>query len=193
MPDTNTLTPAAGPTSAPGPSLIERSSLGETLSTGEAGDLLEYYLTNKGLPGGKKVKPLELTVGHGDDVGTFKCSIRAIEWTEWQDSIERATDKKTGDLDRFVAASWAVARALVTPKLGTAVAQLQAQAKTEADGKIAGEDGERISPPTDGAHLLRRMFGRQSGVLLQLSSEVMEISRLANDSQSVREVTAAKN
>lgn len=187
------------PTDAPpkpeprtGSDLIGAAAEGLPMTGSEAGDLLDYYLTNKGLPGKGKAKDLNVELGYGDDVRTFRCSIHTVEWSEWQDSLIRATNEKTGDFDRFVAASWCLARALVTPKLGPAVVRMQQEAKDSPDGKIDGADGGRVGPPKDAAHLLRRMFADQSGALLELNGKVLEISRLANDSQSVREVEAAK-
>jgi hypothetical protein len=37
------------------------------------------------------------------------------------------------------------------------------------------------------------MFRKQSGALLELSGKVLEISKLQNDANSVKEVEAAKN
>lgn len=175
-----------------GTDLIDAAAGGQSLTVGEATDLLEYYLTNKALPGSDAHKDLEVELGDGEQARKFGCTIRTIEWSEWQDAIERATDKATGDYDRFVSSSWVVARALTRPALGPAISRLHEEAKRSSDGKIDGPDG-RVAPPTDAAMLLRRMFATQSGSLLELSVEVLKISRLAGDTQSVREVAAAKN
>ena len=180
------------PPARTGNDLIDAGANGEPLTGTESDDLLEYFLTNKSVPGSKTPKTLEVELGHGDDVRKFRCQIRRVEWSEWQDSIERATDQKTGDFDRFVAASWCVARALVSPVMGPAVVAMQNEAQKSPDGKIGGKGGERIAPPTDAAHLLRRIFAEQSGALLELNAQVLTISRLANEPQSVREVEAGK-
>jgi hypothetical protein len=111
----------------------------------------------------------------------------------WQDGRQRASDEKTGEINTFVWASWNVARVLLEPKLGPTIQRLQTAAKASEDGKIDGQGGKRVDPPADAAHLLRRMFGRQSGALLELSAKVLELSKLQSDSNSVREIEAAKN
>lgn len=185
------------PDTRTGTDLIDAAAAGEPLTDSEPGDLLDYFLTNKALPGADTVKALTVELGDGPNAKRFSCAIHPVEWSEWQDAIERATDPKTNDFDRYVAASWCTARALVTPKLGPAVVRMQKEAQAAPDGKIDGPPGDdgnptRIGPPTDGAHLLRRMFAKCSGALLELNAQVLTVSRLANDSQSVREVEAGK-
>lgn len=186
------------PDTRTGVDLIDAAAAGEPLTGSEPGDLLDYFLTNRAMPGSKTPKNLTVELGHGDAAKRFACAVRPVEWSEWQDSIERATDAKTGDFDRFVAASWCAARALVTPVLGPTIVRMQAEAQAAPDGKIDGPPGDdgrptRIGPPSDAAHLLRRMFATSSGALLELNGQVLTISRLANDQQSVREVEAGKD
>lgn len=161
-----------------GADLIDAAAGGAELKAKEADDLLGYFLTNEGMPGDEDVVDLELTLGHGDRARAFKCSIHTIEWSEWQDARDRATDVKTGEFDTYVSASWIVARALVTPKLGPTIMAMQAEDKDTAPG--------------DSAALLRRMFKRQSGALLELSGKVLEISKLQNENNAVKEVEAGK-
>jgi len=162
-----------------GDQLVAAAARGEGLAPEESADLLAYYLSNEALPGDEKTLPVTIELGHGDGAREFRCEIHPIEWSEWQDARERATDQKTGEFDGYVLASWNVARALVTPKLGPTVARLQKEQPDKA--------------PPDGAALLRRMFRRQSGALIELSAKVLEISKLQNENNSVREVEAAKN
>lgn len=173
--------------------LLDAAEAGNGLSPAENDDLVAYYLSNDELPGDTSVTDVEVTLGRKPIERKFKASVHPIEWSEWQDARERATDDKTGQFDAYVSSSWVVARALVTPKLGPTIARLHNAAKASEDGKIDGPDGSRIDPPADAAHLLRRMFRKQSGALLELSAKVLELSKLQNDSNSVREVEAAKN
>lgn len=174
--------PARGsqPPSEPrtGDALIDAAAEGADLSTKESDDLLAYYLTNDGLPGDTDVTPLTVRLGNGKAARDFRAEVHTIEWTEWQDARERATDEKTGEFDAYVSASWIVARALVTPKLGPAVARAQQQNPETA--------------PADGADLLRRMFRSQSGALLELSAKILELSKLQGNQGTVREVEAGK-
>ena len=163
--------------------LVDAAVRGEALGAKESDDLLAYYLSNDALPGDADALPVTVELGHGAKARKFACEIHPIEWSEWQDARERATDQKTGEFDAYVSASWIVARALITPKLGPTV-RLQQEAAKADDGKG--------SPPTDAADLLRRMFRRQSGSLLELSGKVLEISKLQNDNESVKEVEAGK-
>lgn len=176
-----------------GGDLIDAAADGHALAPQESDDLVAYYLSNGELPGDTDVEELEVTLAHGSKARKFKCSVHPIEWSEWQDARERATNEKTGTFDAFVSSSWVVGRALVTPKLGPTVARLQQEASRSDDGKIAGPKGSRIDPPEDAAHLLRRMFRKQSGSLLELSGKVLEVSKLQNDIGSVKEIEAAKN
>lgn len=185
--------PAAEPEPRTGENLIDAAAGGEPLTPRESDDLLSYYLSNDEMPGDTDVTPLTVRLGHGARAREFACEVHAIEWKEWQDAIERSTDKATGDFDRFVSSSWVVARALVKPKLGPTVVAQQNEAKGNDDGKIAGPNGARVDPPTDAADLLRRMFRKQSGALLELSAKVLELSKLANDGErAVKEVEAGK-
>lgn len=213
---TDTDTPAAAPVDAPerGPglptggslrsdsdlpaqrssdALIDAAAAGEALRPSESDDLLGYFLTNGSLPGDNEPQSLTVKLGRGAHARDFACSVRPVEWSEWQDSRTRATDEKTGEFDAYVATSWNVARALVSPKLGPTVLRQQKEAETSGDGKIAGPNGSRIDAPTDAAELLRRMFKRQSGALLEIGAKVLEISKLQSDTSSVREVEAGKD
>jgi hypothetical protein len=162
-----------------GSELLTAAALGEGLTPAEHDDMVAFYLSNEGLPGDDEITDLTVKLGHGSKARTFACSVHPIEWSEWQDARERATNEKAGRFDAFVSASWIVARALVTPKLGPTVARLQA----EDPGKA----------PEDAAQLLRRMFRKQSGALLELSGKVLEISKLQEENESVKEIEAAKN
>lgn len=175
-----------------GSDLIDHAAAGGALMQQEADDLVGYYLSNDGLPGDKDTVPLKVKIGNGPKAREFEMVVRPIEWSEWQDSRTRATDEKTGEFEAYVAASYNVARALVKPQLGPTVMRQQAEAKAAPDQKITGPDGTRIDPPKDGAHLLRRMFHRQSGIVLELSSKVLELSKLNSDNASVKEVEAGK-
>jgi hypothetical protein len=173
--------------------LLDAAAAGEVLAPAEHDDLVAYYLDNGEMPGDTTGYALEVTLGHGATAKRFACKVRAIEWSEWQDGRQRASDEKTGEINTFVWASWNVARVLLEPKLGPTIQRLQTAAKASEDGKIDGQGGKRVDPPADAAHLLRRMFGRQSGALLELSAKVLELSKLQSDSNSVREIEAAKN
>lgn len=136
-------------------------------------DFVDYFLTNNGLPGEDDPHPLEFKIGDGARARKNVWQVRTIGWAEWQDARERATDDDTGAFDAFVSSSYVVARALVEPRLGPKVSRAQKE-----NGKHA---------PRDAAELLRRMFRKQSGVLLELSAEVLAISKLAqSDKPSVR-------
>ena len=162
--------------------LLDAAASGAGLSSKESDDLLAYYLSNNALPGDADTVSLTVELGHGAKARKFACEVHPIEWSEWQDARERATNDKTGEFDAYVSASWIVARALVTPKLGPTVVGLQKDA----------EHGGESDAPTDAAHLLRRMFSKQSGALLEISGKVLEISKLQNDNESVKEVEAGK-
>lgn len=168
----------AEPSGRSGRELVDAAANGGGLTEAEHGDLLDYYLSNNELPGDADELSLTVELGHRSK-RTFSCVVHPIDWDEWQDARQRATSEKTGRFDAFISSSWTVARALVTPKLGPTVARLQSE-----DPKGA---------PSDAAHLLRRMFAKQSGALLELSGKVLEISRLQDDANSVKEVEAAKN
>jgi hypothetical protein len=165
-----------------GDDLIAAAARGDDLVVKEQQDLLDYFLTNGELPGDTKPHPLEWTVGDGPAARKSVWQVRRIGWEEWQDSRERATDEKTGVFDAYVSASWVVGRALLQPQLGPKIQRLQREAGDKA--------------PQDAAALLRRMFRKQSGVLLEISGEVLRISKLQADNGSVRsldeEVEAGK-
>jgi hypothetical protein len=163
-----------------GSDLIDAAAAGDRLAPQESDDLLAYFLTNQGLPGDTEVTALSVELGHGQSTRKFSCEVKAVEWSEWQDAIERATNEKTGGFDRFVSSSWVVARALVTPKLGPTIVRMQSENSDTA--------------PADAAALLRRMFRKQSGALLELAAKVLELSKLANDGESsVKEIEAGKD
>jgi hypothetical protein len=172
----------APPAPRSGDEVIAAAARGDSLSAGEHHDLLAYYLANGELPNADEAVPVEFTVGRGDKARKDVWHIKKIRWEDWQDARERATNKKSGVFDPFVAASWNVARALVEPKLGPSLVELQ-----QADPDNA---------PSDAAALLRRMFSTESGVLLELSGEVLRLSKLQDDNESVRvldeEVDAGK-
>lgn len=174
LPQNGTPQPDAEPRTGRG--LIDAAAAGDTLSQPESDDLLAYYLTNESLPGDDDIVELEVKLGNGAKARRFRCSVHTIEWSEWQDAQERATNDKN-ELDSYVMSSWIVARALVTPKLGPTVLKLQSES----------EDA-----PSDSADLLRRMFKSQSGALLELSAKVLTISKLQGDNGTIREVEAAK-
>lgn len=160
-----------------GRELVDAAAVGGSLSPAENDDLVAYYLDHEELPGDSEPKDLTVTLGTGRKAKVFSCSVHAIEWDEWQDARERATTSER--FDAYVSSSWIVARALVTPKLGPTVARLQAEKPDSA--------------PENAAELLQRMFRKQSGALLELSGKVLELSKLQSDSDSVKEVEAAKN
>lgn len=166
-----------------GDDLIDAAGAGAPLHPADQVDLLDYFLTNAGLPGDDDPIPVEFTIGQGATERKEVWSVRTITWEEYQDAVDQATDEKTGDRDVYLTASWVVARALVSPQLGPRV-----RAAQEQDPKKA---------PTDAAQLLRRMFAKQSGVLLELSGEVLAASKLGvNGTGGVRtldrEVAAGK-
>lgn len=158
-------------------------SQNDELSGQEQTDLLDYFLTNKGLPGDDAPIDVEWTIGEGDAKRSNVWKIKPIGWDEFTDARERATDPKTGVFDSYTQASWIVARALVEPKLAPTV------------GKMQKDDPDKA--PQDASALLRRMFRRQSGVLLEINIKVLEISKLTNENNSVRtlgrEVEAGKD
>lgn len=158
--------------------VIDAAAAGESISDAEQNDLLAYFLTNDKVPGDDEAVELEVTLGNGDRKRAFRFKVTSIEWSAYQDARERAMDAKTGDFDAFLSSSWVVARALKEPKLGPAVARAQRENPETA--------------PTDGAHLLRRMFKSQPGALLELSAKVLELSKLQGDQGTVREVEAGK-
>lgn len=186
----------AGPDRRTGDDLLGAAADGLTLSPREQQDLLDYFLTNGGLPGDDESRPVEWSVGDGASARKNVWMVKTISWDEWKDAVERTTDEKTAERDTYATASYIVARALVTPQLGPIVHRQQEQAKGEADKKIAGPGGSRLDPPEDAAVLLQRMFAKQSGVLFALSAEVLRLSKLQEDSGSVRtldqEVEAGK-
>lgn len=160
--------------------LIDAAAAGHALAPEESDDLVAYFLSNDALPGEATVIDISVDVGYGDDSRTFRCSVRPIEWSELQDANERATDSATGDFDAYVGASWQVARTLITPKLGPIVARLQKENPETA--------------PDNAAALLRRMFRRSPGSLLEIAQKILRISRLQNGgSAAVKEIEAAKN
>lgn len=165
-----------------GDDLIDAAANGLALAEREKQDLLDYYLTNEGLPGDDEERDVEFTVGEGRTARKNVWKVRTIEWDEWKDAVERTTDEKTGERDTYATASYIVARALQTPKLGPIVKRLQ------------NEQGDKA--PADAAAFLQRMFAKQSGVLFALSAEVLRLSKLQDDNGSVRtldrEVEAGK-
>lgn len=179
-----------------GDELISAAAKGESLRGDEQADLLSYYLTNDGLPGDDKPRPVRVTVGEGRHERTTTWQVRTIAWEEWQDAIDRTTDEQTGMRDTFATASWIVARALVDPKLGPALKVLREKAAAEPDGRRPGPGGERLDSPADAAGVLRQMFRKQSGVLFELSATVLTLSKLQTENGSVKvldeEVEAGK-
>jgi hypothetical protein len=158
----------------PGDALIAKAAAGppEALTDAEQVDLLAYFLANGELPGDSDPVPVEFMVGEGRRQQKNVWKLRRIGWEEWFDAQERARDEKAGTIDGYIAASYVVARALVEPQLGAAVKRAQ-----QADPENA---------PQDAAMLLRRMFRKQAGVLLSLSADVRQISRLGGDQVSSR-------
>lgn len=182
--------PPGGPQDGDGPTrdgddLITAAAGGGPLSEREKVDLLDYFVANGQLPGDAKPKRLEFTIGSGPEAVSNVWQARRIGWEEWFDAQQRATDDKTGQLDGFIAASYVVARALIDPKLGPVVNRQQQLAERASDKKIDSPEG-RIEPPADSAMLLRRMFRKQGGVLLELSSEIRRHSKLTVEGGSVR-------
>lgn len=166
-----------------GDDLISAAADGAKLTGQESEDLLGYFLTNGGLPGDDEPHPVEWMVGEGKRARKNVWMVRTIQWEEWQDAVDRTTND--GQRDTLETASWIVARALVTPRLGPAVQRQQSEAAASADGKTDWK-GERVAPPSDAAELLRRMFAKQSGVLLAISSEVLRLSKLSANVGGVR-------
>lgn len=175
------------------PELIEAAAADSGLTAGESEDLLAYYLQNGELPGDSDTLDVEVELGHGGHKRKLTCTVKPITWAEWQDAQDRAASDDGTKFDTYVAASWNVARALVRPQLGPLVLRQRQQAKDSEDGLVDGPDGRRLKPVDDGAQLLRRMFLKQSGALLDLSAKVVEISKLRGDQQAVSEIEAAKN
>jgi hypothetical protein len=178
-----------------GDDLIAAAGDGLALTRGEQQDLLDYFLTNEGLPGDDDVDDVEFTVGHGRKARTDVWQVKTITWDQWKDAVDRTTDEKTGERDTYATAAWIVARALVKPHLGPIVARLRDEASAAPDKKI-GPDDARIAPPAHAPEFLQRMFAKQSGVLFALSAEVLRLSKLQDDNGSVRtlerEVEAGK-
>jgi len=173
-----------------GDELIAAAAKGEDLSIDESADLLDYFLTNGGLPGDNDPHPIEWFVGEGKSERKQVWHVRRIGWDEWTDAETRGRNEDTGEIDSYVVASWVVARALLQPALGPKVKALQEQASKSDDGKIDGVDERgnrtRVPPPEDAADLLRRMFRTQSGTLLTMSYCVRDISRLSVNSVHAR-------
>lgn len=185
-----------------GDELIGAAAAGKDLRGDEQADLLDYYLTNRGLPGDRKPRPVKVTLGDDGEQVTDTWRVRRITWDELRDANEHATatDQATGEqmTDRYVMSSWVVARALQFPPLGPAVKAQQDEAAAAPDKKIDGPTpGERIDPPADAAEFLRRMFATQSDVLFELSGYVLRISKLTGQGGSVKaldeEVAAGKS
>lgn len=201
--DLRTLTPGleqgnklsdAAPARAPlrGEALLDAAASGMGLLAEEEIDLVDYYLTNRGLPGDDKPRKFEVDVGNGETKRTAVWTVRPIEYDEWRDANQQAYDEEKDQTNAYIVASLTVARSLVHPKLGPAVARLRALAEAEADGKIEEADGTRRRPPRDAAELLRRMFARNSGSLFELSGNVTRISKITDGGSLVREVEAGK-
>jgi len=157
---------------------IERSAAGDALAPQDAAVLLEHFLDTGSINNEDEPVPIAVKVGHGKAAKEYLWKVRAISWDEWDDSRTRATDDATGEYQAFTAASYMVARALVEPQLGEVVKRLRASKPEGA--------------PADAAALLRRMFARESGALLELNGKVLEISKLMMDNNAVREVEAGK-
>lgn len=178
----NQLKDGDGPPARRGDELLTAAAAGGDVTQREAQDLVGYFLTNDGLPGDDEPIPVKWTVGTGSKERSNTWMVKPISWEEWQDGVDRATDGDTGVMDTYVAASWHVARALVEPALGPKVKQAQAASP---------------GAPQDAAELVRRMFKKQAGVLLELSAAVLKISKLQRDNGSVRtldlEVQAGKD
>lgn len=160
-----------------GDELLNAAAAGEKVTPIEHDGLVDYFLANGELPGDTKPVDLSVTLGRGAQAREFHCTLAPITWDEWQDARDRATDKDD-KFDVYVQSSWVVARALRRPQLGPTVTRLQR---------------ETDNPPRDAADLLRRMFARQSGALLELAGKVLEISGLQDGAASVKEIDAAKN
>jgi hypothetical protein len=165
------------------PGLITRAAEGDRLAGDEQVDLLAYFVDNGSLPGDDDRYPLEFETG--DERGrTIRNTwwVRRLEWDEWQDNLERATDSD-GKRDNYVACAWNVARTLVEPQLGPRVLAMREQ---DPDGA-----------PEHAAELLQRMFARQASVLVDMSAAVLSLSRLSGTERSARildhqEVAAGK-
>lgn len=162
-----------------GDELLNAAAAGADISPREHDDLVDYYLANGELPGDTEPTNLSVKLGRSSKAREFRCIVHPITWDEWQDARERATNERENKFDTYVLASWCVARSLIEPQLGPVVMRMQRDTPETA--------------PADAAELLRRMFRKQSGALLDLHSKVLELSGLQEGSGAVREVDAAKN
>lgn len=161
-------------TAAPDRDLIDAAAADERLSARDGQALLDYYLTNRGLPNAAATLDLDVEVGSyvadGDVVGgqAYRFSFRRLRWSEVQDAQQNATIGLNLDgspkHDTFALASWYCARALVSPRLAPTLAALR-----ERDPRTA---------PTDAAALLRDMFEAESGTLIDMSEVVLAHSKL---------------
>lgn len=154
---------------------LEAAAAGESITGADVNVLRDYFLGNGTRPGDAVVKDVQVKLPDG---ARWALQIKAISYGEWQDAQERGTDDESGKQDAFVTASWIVARAVVTPKLGPIVNQLR-----EQRGETA---------PRDASGLLREFFLRQPGGLLGLSQRVINMSGLGLSSELVVEVEAGK-
>lgn len=163
------------------PAVVDRAAAGEPVTHAEEVDLLDYYLGNGHLPGHNQGVEVLVSVGHGAAARAQRWTIRPVTWEQYQESLERARrDDDTND--SFVSSSLVVAFALpgsdVGRRLSAAVKKRQDEAKASPDGKCSGPGGARVDPPADTAALLRTMFSEEPGILMQLSSKVLALSKL---------------
>lgn len=166
-----------------GEDLIAAASRGAGVTPGEEDALLAYFLGDAPQPNAQEQRDFDVELGAGR---TWHCTLRSIDWAEWQDAQKRAIDTSTGSLDIYAQASYVVARAMVRPLLGRMLEQIR-EAK-----QAAGADATTI--PADGAQVLRQAFARQAGSLIYLQRKVLELSKLDEAGEGgVREVEAAKN
>lgn len=167
-----------------GNDLMDAAARGAGLTATEENALLDYFLGDAPAPNSGEELDLAVTIRREERDGEtipveWPCTVRAIDWGEWQDSQKRGVDSE-GSLDIFVQSSWVVARALKKPLLGAMLKRIQEE-KPEA-------------APQDAAALLRRFFAKQPGSLIYIQRRVLELSKLDEMGQGgVREVEASKN
>jgi hypothetical protein len=181
--------PSSTPVDVPAPparrgdDLIGAAASNAGMTAGEEDALLAYFLGDAPAPNAGAQKTYTVDVGEGRQ---WTCTLRSIDWAEWQDAQKRALNTATGTLDLYEQASYVVARGMVRPLLGRMLENIREQ--TGANG------GDLSAVPSDGAAMLRRFFAKQAGALIYLQRKVLELSRLDEAGEGgVKEVEAAKN
>jgi hypothetical protein len=162
--------------------LIGRAADGEKLGAVEQDALTAYFLGDRRARPGETPqdeKEFDVEIGPtGTDAELWRIKCAPITWDQWQAAQKLGVKRERGvdELEALKRASYVCAYGIVKPDLG--------EVRMGIDSDVR---------PADTAQMLRDFFRKNPGVILQLETEILRLSRLAINESAIREVSAGKS